>query len=84
MGVTPKLQNDSRAGYFDIGALPRCERPHYQSKLAHDSHDFLVMGDPFETHNSKVDKFLSKPPPGRAMKITNDTTTRENFRVANL
>jgi proteasome accessory factor A len=31
--------------------------------VAHDSRDFLVMGDPFETYNIEVDKFLSKPRP---------------------
>src|SRR6266850_2409334 len=31
--------------------------------IAHDSRDFLVMGDPFETYNEEVDKFLSKPRP---------------------
>src|SRR5215470_15341670 len=31
--------------------------------IAHDSRDFLVMGDPFETYNTEVDKFLSKPRP---------------------
>jgi hypothetical protein len=29
--------------------------------IAHDSRDFLVMGDPFETYSSEVDKFLAKP-----------------------
>ena len=33
--------------------------------IAHDSRDFLVMGDPFETYNEEVDKFLSKPRPVR-------------------
>src|SRR5438477_59473 len=31
--------------------------------IAHDSRDFLVMGDPFETYNDEVDKFLAKPRP---------------------
>jgi proteasome accessory factor A len=31
--------------------------------VAHDSRDFLVMGDPFETYNTEVDKFLAKPRP---------------------
>ena len=31
--------------------------------IAHDSRDFLVMGDPFETYNTEVDKFLAKPRP---------------------
>src|SRR6202045_709666 len=31
--------------------------------IAHDSHDFLIMGDPFETYNDEVDKFLAKPRP---------------------
>ncbi|HXX42765.1 MAG TPA: proteasome accessory factor PafA2 family protein [Chthoniobacterales bacterium] len=30
--------------------------------IAHDSRDFLVMGDPFETYNNEVEKFVSKPP----------------------
>jgi proteasome accessory factor A len=29
--------------------------------IAHDSRDFLVMGDPFETYNNEVGNFLSKP-----------------------
>ncbi|PYK01546.1 MAG: hypothetical protein DME63_08885 [Verrucomicrobia bacterium] len=31
--------------------------------IAHNSRDFLVMGDPFETYNEEVDKFLFKPRP---------------------
>src|ERR1700720_346263 len=31
--------------------------------IAHDSRDFLVMGDPFEAYNDEVDKFLAKPRP---------------------
>jgi proteasome accessory factor A len=31
--------------------------------VAHDSRDFLVMGDPFETYNDEIDKFLAKPRP---------------------
>ena len=31
--------------------------------IAHDSRDFLVMGDPFETYNDEVDQFLAKPRP---------------------
>ena len=35
--------------------------------VAHDSRDFLVMGDPFETYNTEIDKFLAKPrPPSNA------------------
>jgi Pup-ligase protein len=34
--------------------------------IAHDSHDFLVMGDPFQTYNQEVDQFLSKPRPPEA------------------
>jgi hypothetical protein len=29
--------------------------------IACDSRDFLVMGNPFETYNDEVDRFLSKP-----------------------
>ena len=29
--------------------------------IACDSRDFLVMGNPFETYNEEVDRFLSKP-----------------------
>jgi len=33
--------------------------------IAHDSRDFLVMGDPFQTYDDDVEKFLAKPrPPG--------------------
>jgi proteasome accessory factor A len=31
--------------------------------IAHDSRDFLVMGDPFQTYNDEVEEFLSKPRP---------------------
>jgi hypothetical protein len=29
--------------------------------VAHDSRDFLVMGDPFQTYDDEVDEFLAKP-----------------------
>ena len=29
--------------------------------IAHDSRDFLVMGDPFQTYNDEIDEFLAKP-----------------------
>jgi hypothetical protein len=29
--------------------------------VAHDSRDFLVMGDPFQTYDDEVDQFLAKP-----------------------
>jgi hypothetical protein len=29
--------------------------------IAHDSRDFLVMGDPFQTYNEEVETFLAKP-----------------------
>jgi Pup-ligase protein len=31
--------------------------------IAHDSRDFLVMGDPFQTYIDEVDQFLAKPRP---------------------
>jgi Pup-ligase protein len=31
--------------------------------IAHDSRDFLVMGDPFQTYNDEVGTFLAKPRP---------------------
>ena len=31
--------------------------------IAHDSRDFLVMGDPFQTYNDEVEEFLVKPRP---------------------
>ena len=37
--------------------------------IACDSRDFLVMGNPFETYNDEVDRFLSKP---RAVAVAGD------------
>ncbi|PYL61208.1 MAG: hypothetical protein DMF31_02690 [Verrucomicrobia bacterium] len=37
--------------------------------IACDSRDFLVMGNPFETYNDEVDRFLSKP---RAVNVAGD------------
>jgi hypothetical protein len=40
-----------------------CEIPYVINwdSIARDSRDFLVMGNPFETYNDEVDRFLSKP-----------------------
>jgi hypothetical protein len=36
-------------------------RVQMKAARACDSRDFLVMGNPFETYNDEVDRFLSKP-----------------------
>ncbi len=41
--------------------------------IACDSRDFLVMGNPFETYNDEVVRFLAKP---RATNTSSDCTDR--------
>jgi hypothetical protein len=37
--------------------------PIAMSIITCDSRDFLVMGDPFQTYNDEVDRFLNQPRP---------------------
>jgi len=41
--------------------IVRPMRVQMKAARACDSRDFLVMGNPFETYNDEVDRFLSKP-----------------------
>jgi len=54
--------------FFQSGA---CGIPYVINwdSIACDSRDFLVMGNPFETYNDEVDRFLSKP---RAVNVAGD------------
>jgi len=40
--------------------------------IAHDSRDFLVMGDPFETYNDEVDNSSLKPHRSQSHEDPND------------
>ena len=53
-----------------VAFFQKCDLPYVINwdSIACDSRDFLVMGDPFETYNEEVDRFLAKPrSPGAPM-----------------
>jgi proteasome accessory factor A len=58
-----------------VAQFQKSERPYVINwdSIAYDSRDFLVMGDPFETYNAEVTKFLSAKRTSRPTESPDDT-----------
>ena len=65
LGATrnPPLNTRALGRAHAVAFFQKCDFPYVINwdSIACDSRDFLVMGDPFETYNEEVDRFLAKP-----------------------
>jgi len=59
----PPLNTRALGRAHAVAFFQKCDFPYVINwdSIACDSRDFLVMGDPFETYNEEVDRFLAKP-----------------------
>jgi hypothetical protein len=55
VGFRSSIRVPLRGGLFNTG------RERAWKSAPSDSRDFLVMGNPFETYNDEVERFLEKP-----------------------
>jgi proteasome accessory factor A len=60
---SPPLNTRASGRARAVAFFQKCDFPYVINwdSIACDSRDFLVMGDPFESYNQEVDRFLAKP-----------------------
>jgi proteasome accessory factor A len=59
----PRVNTRASGRARAVAFFQNCNFPYVINwdSIACDSRDFLVMGNPFETYNDEVDRFLAKP-----------------------